>query len=210
MSAPVVPRSSATTSEAKRATQKWSRLVHVYTSMIALLLVLFFGVTGVTLNHPTWSIGSSVSTSTSTGTLTVAPIMGDGAVAWLPVSEYARNELGVTGEVEGFDSTGGSAAIRYRKPGYAADLTFSLSDARYELVTTQQGWFFGILNDLHKGRYADTSWKWVIDVSGILLVVMALAGIVLQLMLRRRRTSAFVVAGFGAVLTAVLAAMAVS
>ncbi|MBU3702225.1 MAG: peptidase [Acidimicrobiia bacterium] len=210
MSAPVVPRSSATTSETKRATQKWSRLVHVYTSMIALLLVLFFGVTGVTLNHPTWSIGSSVSTSTSTGTLAVAPTMGDGAVAWLPVSEYARAELGVSGEVEGFDSTGGSAAIRYRKPGYAADLTFSLSDARYELVTTQQGWFFGILNDLHKGRYADTSWKWVIDVSGILLVVMALAGIVLQLMLRRRRTSAFVVAGFGAVLTIVLAAMTVS
>lgn len=210
MNAPVVPRSSSTTSEAKRSTQKWSRLVHVYTSMIALLLVLFFGVTGVTLNHPTWSIGSSVSTSTSTGTLAVAPTMDGGAVAWLPVSEYARSELGVSGEVEGFDSTGGSAAIRYRKPGYAADLTFSLSDARYELVTTQQGWFFGILNDLHKGRYADTSWKWVIDVSGILLVVMALAGIVLQLMLRRRRTSAFVVAGFGALLTVVLAAMALS
>ena len=136
--------------------------------------------------------------------------MDGGAVAWLPVSEYARSELGVSGEVEGFDSSGGSAAIRYRKPGYAADLTFSLSDARYELVTTQQGWFFGILNDLHKGRYADTSWKWVIDVSGILLVVMALAGIVLQLMLRRRRTSAFVVAGFGALLTVVLAAMALS
>ena len=204
-----VPRSAATTSDAKRATLKWSRLVHVYTSMAALLLVLFFGATGITLNHPTWSIGDSVSTSTKSGTLPMAA-SANGTVAWLPVSEYARNQLGASGEIEGFDEAAGTATIRYRKPGYAADLTFAVADGKYELTTTQQGWFFGILNDLHKGRYADSSWKWLIDVSGLLLVVMAMAGIVLQLMLKRRRTAAFVVAGVGAVLTIVLAVIALS
>lgn len=178
--------------------------------MVALLLVLFFGITGVTLNHPTWSIGSSVDTTSSTGTLAVPTTLDGGSVNYLGVSELARSELGVSGEVEGFDSAAGSATIRYRKPGYAADLTFSLADARYELVTTQQGWFWGILNDLHKGRYADSSWKWVIDLSGILLVVMAFTGMTLQLMLRARRRSAFVVAGVGAAVTIVLAAMALS
>lgn len=210
MTTSVGPRSSATSTPAKRATLKWSRLVHVYTSMVALLLVLFFGVTGITLNHPTWSIGDAVSTSSRSGTLPVSPTLDGGAVNYLGASEFARTELGVSGEVEGFDSAAGSATIRYRKPGYAADLTFSLTDARYELATTQQGWLFGILNDLHKGRHADTSWKWVIDVAGLLLVVMAIAGIVLQLMLTRRRRSAFVVAAVGAVLTLVLAWIAVS
>lgn len=211
MTTPTVPRSSATAkSSKKRATQKWSRIIHVYTSMVALLLVLFFGITGVTLNHPTWSIGSSVTTSTKTGTLPVPTSLENGSVNYLGVSELARKELGVSGEVEGFDSAAGSATIRYRKPGYAADLTFSITDAKYELVTTQQGWFWGILNDLHKGRYADSSWKWLIDLSGILLVVMAFTGMVLQLMLKARRTSAFIVAGVGAVVTIVLAAMALS
>lgn len=211
MTAARVPRSSADSSSgARRATQKWSRIIHVYTSMAALLLVLFFGITGITLNHPTWSIGSSVSTSTRSGTLPVAPTLDGGGANYLQASEYARSELGVTGEVEGFDTAADTATIRYRKPGYAADLTFSLADARYELVTTQQGMFWGVLNDLHKGRYADTSWKWLIDLSGLLLVVMAFTGMVLQLFLKRRRRSAFILAGVGAVVTIVLAWIALS
>ena len=178
--------------------------------MAALLLVLFFGITGVTLNHPTWSIGSAVDTSTRSGSVPVATTLGDGSVNYLGVSEFARRELGVSGEVEGFDSAAGSATIRYRKPGYAADLTFSLAGATYELATTQQGMFWGVMNDLHKGRYADSSWKWLIDIAGILLVVMAFTGLVLQLMLRARRRSAIVVAGIGAIVTIALAWIALS
>lgn len=179
--------------------------------MAALLLVLFFGITGVTLNHPTWSIGSSVTSTSKTGVLPVPPTLSDGGGAnYLAASEYARSELGVTGEVEGFDTAGGSATIRYRKPGYAADLSFSTTDGTYTLDTTQQGMFWGILNDLHKGRYADTSWKWLIDIAGLLLVVMAFTGMVLQLFLKRRRTSAFILAGVGAIVTIVLAWIALS
>ena len=34
------------------AWRKWARIVHAYSSMVALVLVLFFGLTGITLNHP--------------------------------------------------------------------------------------------------------------------------------------------------------------
>lgn len=185
------------TATVKRVTNKWSRLIHVYTSMVALLLVLFFGITGITLNHPTWSIGDSSKYTTTNGSLPMSP-MTNGAVDYLSVSEYARNELGVRGQVEGFDSTGSSASIRYRQPGYSADITFSTTTGEYELVTDQQGMFWGVMNDLHKGRHAGTSWKWLIDVSGFLLVVISLSGIVMQLFLRKRRYAAFMVAGLGA------------
>ena len=197
-----VPGSSRAT-KAKRATNRWSRLIHVYTSMAALLLVLFFGITGITLNHPTWSIGDSSSSSTRTGSLAVPPML-DGSVNYLAVSEFARDELGVTGQVEGFDSTGMSASIRYRKPGYAADLTFSTTTGDYELVTEQQGMFWGVMNDLHKGRHAGSSWKWLIDIAGLLLVVISISGLVMQLFLRKRRTAAIVVAAIGAVVSVIL------
>lgn len=187
----------------KRATNKWSRLIHVYTSMAALLLVLFFGITGVTLNHPTWSIGDSSTSDSSIGTLPMSPI-ANGTVDYLSVSEYARDELGVKGQVESFDSTGSTASIRYRQPGYAADLTFSTTEGTFELVTEQQGMFWGIMNDLHKGRHAGSSWKWLIDVAGILLVVISISGLVMQLFLRKRRTAALVVSAIGAVVLLLL------
>jgi len=189
--------------QAKRATNKWSRLIHVYTSMAALLLVLFFGITGITLNHPTWSIGDSSTSTTETGVLPMAPT-ANGTIDYLTVSEFARNELGVSGQVEGFDTTGTSASIRYRQPGYAADLTFSITNGDYELVTEQQGMFWGVMNDLHKGRHAGTSWKWLIDIAGLLLVVISISGLVMQLFLRKRRTAALVVSGVGVVVMLIL------
>ena len=187
----------------KRATNRWSRLIHVYTSMAALLLVLFFGITGITLNHPDWSIGDSSTSKTVTGTLPVTPMV-DGSVDYLSVSEFARNELGVGGQVESFDTTGSSASIRYRQPGYSADLTFSTTSGDYELVSEQQGMFWGVMNDLHKGRHAGSSWKWLIDIAGLLLVVISISGLVMQLFLRKRRIAALVASAVGAVVMVIL------
>ena len=130
--------------------------------------------------------------------------MANGSVDYLTVSEFARNELGVGGQVESFDSTGSSASIRYRQPGYSADLTFSTSSGDYELVSEQQGMFWGVMNDLHKGRHAGSSWKWLIDIAGLLLVVISISGLVMQLFLRKRRTAALVVTAVGAVVMALL------
>ena len=37
--------------------------------MISFVVILFFGLTGITLNHPNWTLGSHPSHSTDTGTL---------------------------------------------------------------------------------------------------------------------------------------------
>jgi hypothetical protein len=186
----------------KHGTNKWSRIVHVYTSMAALVIVLFFGITGITLNHPTWSIGDSVSRSTVTGTLPF-PAVDNGTVDFLSISEYMRSEHGVTGAVEAFDSNGTEGSISYRKPGYQADVAFNETTDSYDLVIEQQG-FLGVMNDLHKGRDAGSSWKWLIDISGLLLVSISFSGMVMQLFLRKRRRSAFAVAAVGAVTMVVL------
>ena len=192
----------------KRGTNIWSRTLHVYMSMAAFLLVLFFGITGITLNHPTWSIGDSVTMTTKSGTLPM-PVTTNGAVDYLSISEYARNSLGASGDVQSHESTDTEARITYRKPGYSADIAVDLTTGEYTFTADQQG-MLGVLNDLHKGRYADSAWKWLIDVAGLLLVLISITGVVLQLFLRKRRTSAFIVAGAGAVLMLLLAWIALS
>lgn len=187
----------------KRLIHRWARLLHVYTSMIALLLVLFFALTGITLNHPSWTFGDDVDVSTESGVLPIDPSFDDGTTDYLSISEFARDEYGVDGHVDSFSTTGGQAIIAYRNPGYAADVFVDVEAATYEITIEQQGWV-GVMNDLHKGRDTAALWKWVIDISAGFLVLISITGLTMQFFLRKRRRSALVSVGVGAALMVVL------
>ncbi len=205
-SAPEPTRATSARSRSRSAGwQRWSRVVHAYTSMIALLLVLFFGISGITLNHPDWTFGDDPTTTSETGTFAfdVAP---DGNVDYLAVSEHLREEYGIDAEVSDYRTTGDQGSISYRAPGYAADATFDVTSGDYRLTIEQQGWV-GVMNDLHKGRDANRAWTWTIDVAGAFLVLIAVSGLALQLVLKRRRRRAVVVALVGSVAALVLIAL---
>lgn len=38
------------------------RWLHVYVSMLSFLTILFFAITGITLNHPEWTLGLTQTT----------------------------------------------------------------------------------------------------------------------------------------------------
>ncbi len=187
----------------KPTTQKWSRWLHVYASMIALVVILFFGVSGLLLNHPSWTFGDELETTTHTGTLPVATVMDDGTVDFLSVSEYVRETYGVAGSVDFFGASSGDASIAYRDPGYAADLFFDVGDGSFELSIEQEGWV-AVLHDLHTGSDTDSGWNWVIDAAAIFLILVAVTGLTLQFFIRKRRTSALAVAGVGGVVLLVM------
>jgi uncharacterized protein len=187
--------------KAKRDTNRVARWLHVYTSMIALLLVLFFGLTGITLNHPSWTFGASPTVSTQTGSLPFA-VIKDGRVDFLSIAEFARSQYSVKGALANYEATTTDGVMAFKKPGYSADLLFK-TDGTYALNVEQQG-FVAVMNDLHKGRDATSSWAWVIDVAAVFLVFIALTGLVMQMFLRKRRRSAFTTAGVGCVITVVL------
>jgi hypothetical protein len=170
-------------------------------SVVSLLIVLFFGITGITLNHPDWTFGADGTVSTETGALPQDSIVG-GEVEFLLVSEFVRDEHGVHGEVNDFGAEGGEATITYKAPGYAAELRADVATGDYSLTVREEG-FVSVMNDLHKGRDAGTAWRWVIDISGGLLVVIGLTGIGIQFFLRRRRISALSLAVAGGVLTTI-------
>lgn len=187
-------------SQAWRNGQKWSRWLHTYTSMIALAVVLFFAVTGVTLNHQDWTFGLDPVSGTEAGTLPDDAITEDGSVDFLAISEWLRATYDVGGDVSDYGISGTSGYISYRGPGYSADVFFETDTGAFDLATEQES-IVGIFNDLHKGRDTASSWNWLIDASGIFLIVVAVTGLALQLFLSKRRTLALSVAGMGAVVT---------
>ncbi len=180
---------------------RWMRLFHVYVSMGSMLVVAFFALTGLTLNHPDWSLGSTT-TTTAHGTLPAGSVTGR-TVDYLKISEYARDAFGITGHVKDYGVSGDTGTIDYAGPGSSASVMFSLGTSTVTATVTQND-LLAVLNDIHKGRDTNRSWSWVIDVSAVVLLVVTLTGIGIQLFQRKRRTSALVTAGVLAVVTLVL------
>ena len=181
------PATVMTWQRVERRTHHWSRLIHVYTSMIALLVVLFFAITGLTLNHPDWTFGDATDTETVTGTFPfdaqLAAADGtQGSVDFLSISEYVRINYDVRGDVDSFGATTTEGSIAFKNPGYSAELFFDVDTGEFELTIEQQGWV-AVMNDLHKGRDTGNAWKWVIDGAAGFLVVISLTGLTMQFFL---------------------------
>ena len=201
--AEIAPRRRRST---KTRAHKWTRLVHVYTSMISFFVVLFFAITGITLNHPEWTFGTSPKNTSTTGTLPKDAVV-NGKVDWFIITEFLRSNEGVRGSVADKRADGIEGEIAFKGPAHEADATFNIDTRTYELRTTSQG-VVGFMNDLHKGRDTRSSWKWLIDVSGGFLTLVGVTGLGLQFFLRKRRRSAISLAVTGTVLVTVLVWMA--
>ena len=177
------------------------RWLHIYTSMVSLLIVLFFGVTGVTLNHPDWL--ATESTRQVSGQLTGAWKTG-ASVDWLVVAEQLRNAQGVHGNASDRRADSTEASITFKSPGYSADATIDMATGKYDLTIGYQG-AIGVLNDLHRGRDAGSAWAWLIDATGGFLAFIALTGLGLLVYLKKVRVRALLTMLGGAALVVGLA-----
>jgi hypothetical protein len=184
-------------------TNRWMRWLHVYTSMISFVVVLFFGLTGLTLNHPTWTFGDPPTTTTHTGQLPTSYKSSDGKVDFLAISEFVRNSYGVRGAVSEYGTQANQGTISYKSAGYAANLFFTVDTGTFKLTVEEAG-LVGVMNDLHKGRDTTSSWKWLIDASAILLVLVSVTGLGIQIFQRKRRTRAIIFAVIGGVIAIVM------
>src|ERR1700676_703403 len=99
-----------------RGLVKWARTVHLYTTLFALALVLFFSITGFMLNHEDWFGTSDPHTHTDTGSIPTALLQGPDKLA---VVELLRKEFGATGAVDSFEEEEGGESFRvvFKSPG---------------------------------------------------------------------------------------------
>ncbi|GGM08528.1 PepSY-associated TM helix domain-containing protein [Deinococcus aerophilus] len=181
----------------KARSHVWLRWLHTYTSMISLLVVLFFALTGITLNHPDWAFGTTEVRREVTGTLPAGWIT-NGKVDWLTVAEDLRAEQGLKGRAGETRVDGGEASISFLGPGYSADTFIDTATGNYTTTVLAQGGV-AVLNDLHRGRDAGGAWKWLIDLSGAVLTLVAVTGIGILLYLKKTRRQALIVMGMAGV-----------
>jgi hypothetical protein len=194
------------------------RWLHIYLSMFGLAAVLFFSVTGITLNHPNWLFGEVERQSEAESQLalqwlgrdrapggTVSDGHGDPttAVAKLEIVEHLRKTHAIRGALADFRVDDTECTVSFKGPGYSADAFIDRESGRYRLTAIDHG-FVAVINDLHKGRDTGPVWSVVIDVSAGVMALISLTGLVLLFYLKLRRVPGVVVALVGAVVLVVL------
>lgn len=187
-----------------------ARWLHIYVSMFGLLSVLFFSVTGITLNHPDWFFEGAQALTHESGEMNLdwVGIPEDGgengdAVARLEVVEFLRATHDVKGALTEFTVDEFECVVAFKGPAYSADAYIDREDGTYTLTESYAG-FVAVMNDLHKGRDAGTAWKWLIDISAVILTLASATGLVLMIYLKKRRRTGLITAAVGAVLLVVV------
>jgi uncharacterized protein len=188
----------ATAAQGRRALKRrlgsLSRWLHIYLSMASFAILLFFAVTGLTLNHAE-RFSARARIAQIKGKVEINWIKAeDAAVDKLAIVEHLRQAHGIKGALSDFRLDESEAAVSFKGPGYAADAFINRETGEYELTETRSG-LVAALNDLHKGRDTGREWSWLIDASAALMTLVSLTGLVLIWFVKRRRLNGLVLAG---------------
>lgn len=175
------------------------RSLHVYSSMGTLLLILFFALTGLLLNHPEWVPEGVEKTHTYTGELKSDWLVQD-KTDWLQIVEKLRADHDLRGRASEMQNDGEEATLSFLAAGREATVTIEAETGRYEIEETSHG-LVAMLGDLHRGHQTGEGWKRVIDLTAIFLIVVSVSGFGILLYLKKMRNKALLTLLGGTLLT---------
>lgn len=177
-----------------------SRWLHIYLSMFSFAVLLFFAITGITLNHTEW-FADQQKTTTLKGEINKSFLSPDtNQIKKLEIVEFFRSTYNIEAPLKDFIIDEYQCVLSFKGPGYGADIFLDREKGSYELAETNTG-LVGKLNDLHKGRDTSSQWKWLIDISAILMVLVSLTGLIMLFFLKKKRIAGVLVILIGAIIT---------
>lgn len=167
------------------------RWLHIYLSTATFSLLIFFSVSGFTLNHTEWfdsdghqGIEKNIIPQELQSTLsnqTTLPISS--------ITAYIRTEYGLQQPKSvDMDMEMGEITLDYPIPSGYVFITLFIESGEMD-VEYQTGTLISLLNDLHKGRHSGNTWSLVIDISAWIIIFFSIAGLIILLQHRKRRLS---------------------
>ena len=185
---------------------------HWISSAIALLGMLLFAATGLTLNHAAQIEAHPVVVDRQArlpAALLAAHAPGAGQHKHdAPLDADLADWVGAALQV---DVHGRSAEwspdeiyVALPRPGGDAWVRIDRASGAAEFEDTRRGWV-SWLNDLHKGRNTGTAWSWFIDAFAVACLVFTLTGLVILKMHAGNRPGTWPLVGLGVALPVLLA-----
>ena len=184
---------------------------HWISAALALIGMLLFAVTGITLDHAA-DIGASPTTATHDAQmpaqlLQALPETGEKeeqAPLPEPVRQWLKSEFGVDAGARQADWTADELYLALPRPGGDAWVSIDRATGEAQYERTDRGWI-SYFNDLHKGRNAGAAWSWFIDIFAGVCIVFTVTGLVLLQFHARQRPTTWPLVGAGLVIPALIA-----
>lgn len=214
---PAKPPRGKTWSTRFAAAVRW---LHIYVSLLAFTALVFFGVTGITLNHPTWFGADSQQMIEAQGEMNPQWLESASLAAPEPstaeadpnaeppeplllgkleIVDYLRATHKIRGAVSEFRADDRECLVLFKGPAYAADAVIDRETGKYQVVITAMG-MVALINDLHKGRDSGFAWSIVIDVVSLMTVFASVTGLILIFYIKRKRTAGLITTLVGTIL----------
>jgi len=188
----------------KRDIATWTRWLHIYLSMFSFTSLLFFAVTGITLNHPDWFIRNS-KPQTFSSKVNSEWVKGNDtlSVNKLAVVEHLRNEYHIKAPVASFTSDESQCTVTFKGPGYSADAFIERETGKYDVTIVAPG-SIAIFNDLHKARDTRPAWAVIVDISALLMILVSVTGFIMIFYLKKKRAAGLLLFVAGSILLMIL------
>jgi uncharacterized protein len=158
-----------------------TRALHTYLTMLALLLLTLFALTGLLMNHED-ALGLAAPHITNVNAHITPALLAD----HLQLVELLRKSLDARGQLVSLDDSPDEIRLQFASPGRKSDFTIH-RDGGTEIIYETRG-LIGLAADLHTGKNTTLPWKLIIDASALLLLFASLSGLILWLSIPKRRT----------------------
>ena len=193
----------------------WLKTLHRWhwiSSALALVGLLLFSLTGITLNHAT-DIEARPKIQAHTASLPpdLRPLLDEATAtdrAPLPpaLAQWAAVQFGIDAERPGAAAEWSEDEVYLSLPRAGGDawLRIDRATGEAEAEITDRGWI-AWFNDLHKGRHTGAVWFWFIDLLAFACLVFAVTGLLILKLHAAQRPATWPVTAAGLVLPALVA-----
>ncbi|MBI4662742.1 MAG: PepSY-associated TM helix domain-containing protein [Verrucomicrobia bacterium] len=171
------------TEHRRRLLKKWSRTFHIYLSMLGLLGILFFAITGLMLNHPEWFGLTETRMRRLEGIVPPALLQEPDKLA---VVEKLRQEFSVRGALDSFEIDEDQITVIFKSPTRRDQAVIDRRHGRVQVMMEGRS-AAARFAELHRGVEAGSAWRLVIDVVAAVQIISALTGMLLWWLVPRWR-----------------------
>jgi hypothetical protein len=186
---------------------RWARWLHIYSAAPVLLLMLFYSLTGVLLNHTTWHLGETRQVNQTFDLpeyLLEQDWQTESAHTALSTLSWLDTEHGIHGvDIEiGWELEESLLILTLETPEGSYTVEIYPEDEVAELFVLDLP-FLEMLNNLHRGKHVTGFWRFLSDLAGICMFVFCATGLWLLLTNALQRQSTLSWVGLGSIVMVV-------
>ena len=211
---PTAAASSPAASRWRVRLERWNRRLHYYAGLFLLFFLWLFAVTGLVLNHPTWSFAESWTKRTDTNSEREITAPGPEVKGDLAQAREILKQLGIEGEILWTTTRTDANQFEFqvRRPGHffflKADLAKQRVTVRHSVVNL---WgvmkvlhvFTGVqMDDARQNRDWALTWLWALSMDAVAagLIIMVLGSLYMWWELPQKRVPGAVALGLGSLI----------